>query len=229
VSQPIDPTPSHLDTRSALATFDSSARGRVSAQTCNVRVESEVRALMEAAVARHGRLDFLVCSAGGQFPSPAEAISTKGWSAVVETNLTGAFLCAREAYSAWMGIHSNGGAIVFITAEVDNGFPGMAHTGAARAGIANLARSLAVEWAPAGIRVNAVAPGIIASSGLDSYAPEFREAVISTAAAHIPFQRLGTCEEVCATRCQASFHTACVIRSALTRYETSVSAAPLRP
>jgi citronellol/citronellal dehydrogenase len=219
MSQTIDPTPSHLYTHSALATFDSSARARVSAKTCNVRVESEVRALMEAAVARHGRIDFLVCSAGGQFPSPAEAISTKGWSAVVETNLTGAFLCAREAHAAWMGAHANanGGAIVFITAEVDNGFPGMAHTGAARAGIANLARSLAVEWAPAGIRVNAVAPGIIASSGLDSYAPEFREAVISTAARHIPFQRLGTCEEVRVTRCHGSFHTAGVIRSALTR------------
>ena len=129
---------------------------------------------------------------GGQFPSPAASIRTKGWNAVIETNLTGTFLCCREAYAAWMGSH--GGAIVNIIAIVHDGFPGMAHTGAARAGVDNITKSLAVEWAPSGIRINAVAPGIIYS---DTAAANYADPSYMTGTAPlIPAKRLGTVEEV---------------------------------
>jgi NAD(P)-dependent dehydrogenase (short-subunit alcohol dehydrogenase family) len=98
---------------------------RLTAIRCNVRVEADVKALMRSVVDQFGRIDGLVCAAGGQFPSPAENISSKGWHAVIETNLTGSFMCAREVFAAWMETH--GGSIVFITAEVDNGFPGTNH------------------------------------------------------------------------------------------------------
>jgi NAD(P)-dependent dehydrogenase (short-subunit alcohol dehydrogenase family) len=142
-----------------------------------------------------GGADFLVNNAGGQFPSPAGYIRTKGWKAVIETNLTGTFLCCREAYQ--QGMESGGGAIVNIIADMFRGFPGMAHTGAARAGVDNLTKSLAVEWAHCGIRVNAVAPGIILSSGFDTYDPFFQEQMLAMKD-NIPARRLGTEEEVAA-------------------------------
>lgn len=159
---------------------------------CNIRKEEEVTHLMQETVRAHGRLDFLVNNGGGQFPSPAALIRTKGWNAVIETNLTGTFLCCREAYSAWMGEH--GGSIVNIIADVNCGFPGMAHTGAARAGVDNITKSLAIEWAPNGIRVNAVAPGIVYS---DSAAANYGDpAFLTSAAPLIPAKRLGSVEEV---------------------------------
>ena len=122
-------------------------------------------------LADHGRIDGLVNNAGGQFSSPLEKISAKGWDAVVRTNLTGGFLMAREGYTQWMKQH--GGAIVNMVADMWNGMPGMGHSGAARAGMLNFTETAALEWAP--VRVNAVAPGWIASSGLDHYPPEMRE------------------------------------------------------
>ena len=162
---------------------------------CNIRDEEQVAAAVAFAVAEFGRLDFLVNNAGGQFPSPAAHIRTKGWNAVLETNLTGAFLMCREAHTAWMGEH--GGVIVNIIADMHRGFPGMAHTGAARAGVDNLTKSLAIEWAHCGIRVNAVAPGIIFGSGYDNYDPFFQTLFLQMAD-NIPARRLGTEEEVAA-------------------------------
>ena len=160
---------------------------------CNIRDEDQVKALMARAVELGGRIDYLVNNAGGQFPSPAAWIRTKGWNAVIETNLTGTFLCCREAFAASMNDH--GGAIVNIIADMWRGFPGMAHTGAARAGVDNLTKSLSLEWAWRGIRVNAVAPGIILSSGYDNYDATFQKAFLEMAD-NIPARRLGTEEEV---------------------------------
>ena len=108
-----------------------------------------------------------------------EAISQKGWETVVRTNLTGGFLMARECYTQWMREH--GGAIVNIVADMWNGMPGMGHSGAARAGMVNFTETAAVEWGAAGVRVNAVAPGWIASSGFDAY-PDERQAHAALAA-----------------------------------------------
>ncbi len=171
------------------------AGGSASHRVCNVREEAEVEALFAWVVAERGRLDGLVNNAGGQFVGPAEGFSKKGWNAVVETNLTGTFLCCREAHRAWIGAH--GGAIVNIVSEMWRGFPGMAHSGAARAGVVNLTQTLAVEWAQAGIRVNAVAPGLIRSSGLVKYG-EAMQPFIEEVVRDIPARRMGTEEEVAA-------------------------------
>jgi citronellol/citronellal dehydrogenase len=137
--------------------------GEASTFTCNIREEAQVQALFAAVLAAHGALHGLVNNAGGQFLSPAEFISQKGFHAVVETNLTGTFLMCREAYSQHMRDH--GGVIVNMLMENWRGFPGMVHSAAARAGIENLTKTLAVEWARSGVRINAVAPGLIESSG----------------------------------------------------------------
>lgn len=169
--------------------------GTASLCACNIRDEEQVRALFDFVLAERGAVHGLVNNAGGQFLSPAEFIQLKGWNAVVETNLTGTFLMCREAFTRWMGQH--GGVIVNMLIEMWRGFPGMAHSAAARAGIENLTKTLAVEWARAGVRINAVAPGLIASSGLDNY-PEAVRPLIEQTVRDIPLKRMGTESEVAA-------------------------------
>lgn len=135
--------------------------------TCDIRDSEQVTAVVAAVVERHGPVHGLVNNAGGQFSSPLADMSQKGFEAVVRTNLVGGFLMAREVYSHSMRHH--GGAVVNITADHSRGIPLMGHSSAARAAMANLTRTLAVEWAAEGVRVNAVAPGFVASSGYDTY------------------------------------------------------------
>ena len=169
------------------------AGGLVTAVPVNIKKEDEVIALFDRVLAEHSVIHGLVNNAGGQFASPAEFISLKGWTAVLETNLTGTFLMCREAYNRSMNQH--GGVIVNMLMENWRGFPGMAHSAAARAGIENLTKTLAVEWARSGVRLNAVAPGLIASSGLDNY-PEAMRPIIEQTVQDAPFKRMGTESEV---------------------------------
>jgi citronellol/citronellal dehydrogenase len=144
--------------------------GHVSFHACDIRNEEAVKTTVAAIVIAHGRIDGLVNNAGGQYITPLENISAKGWDAVVATNLTGGFLMARECYLQSMQDH--GGSIVNIVADIWGSMPGMGHSGAARAGTVSLTETAALEWAKSGVRVNAVAPGYIASSGMDHYPPE---------------------------------------------------------
>ena len=144
--------------------------GRCSFHACDIRDEAAVQDVVQAIVVAQGRIDGLVNNAGGQYITPLEKISAKGWDAVVATNLTGGFLVARECYLQSMQAH--GGAIVNIIADIWGSMPGMGHSGAARAGMVSFTETAAVEWARSGVRVNAVAPGYIASSGMDHYPPE---------------------------------------------------------
>ena len=169
--------------------------GRAEALPFDIRDEDAVKAAVATVVSRHGRIDALVNNAGGQFPSPLSAISKRGFEAVVSNNLTGGFLMMREAYAQSMQKH--GGAIVNMTADFRNGMPGMGHSGAARAGMANLTMSAAFEWASSGVRVNAVAPGWVASSGMDTYQGAVR-ALIPKLKAHVPLRRLATEAEISA-------------------------------
>jgi citronellol/citronellal dehydrogenase len=154
-----------------------------------------VQALFSGVLAARGAIHGLVNNAGGQFLSPAEFISKNGFHAVVETNLTGTFLMCREAYNQAMG--DSGGVIVNMLMENWRGFPGMAHSAAARAGVENLTKTLAVEWARSGVRINAVAPGLIESSGLDNY-PDVAQQFIQEVIKDIPFKRMGTESETAA-------------------------------
>ena len=144
--------------------------GRASFHSCDIRDVDAVQNTVEAIVLVHGRVDGLVNNAGGQFIAPLDSISAKGWEAVVNTNLTGGFLMARECYRQSMKQH--GGAIVNIVADIWGSMPNMGHSGAARAGMVSFTETAAAEWAHSGVRVNAVAPGYIASSGMDHYPPE---------------------------------------------------------
>lgn len=167
--------------------------GKVSIYTCNIRDEEEVAETIAKIIEEEGKIDYLINNAGGQFPSPAEYIKPKGWKAVIDTNLNGTFFMTQAVFNQWFKNH--GGVIVNVIANMWNGFPMMSHTGAARAGVDNLTKSLAVEWGKHGVRINSVAPGIIHSSGLDSYADEFKKYVFSAGKNNVTF-RLGREEEV---------------------------------
>ena len=173
------------------------AAGEARCFPCDIREEDSVKQTVASILAAFGRIDFLVNNAGGQFAAPLESISAKGWDAVVRTNLTGGFLVARECYTQWMK-KAGGGAIVNIIADMWNGMPSMGHSGAARAGMLNFTETAAFEWAP--VRVNAVAPGWIASSGMDHYPPEM-QARIRSLPKLAPLQRVGTESEVSAAIC----------------------------
>ncbi|HJL17141.1 MAG TPA: SDR family oxidoreductase [Sandaracinaceae bacterium LLY-WYZ-13_1] len=159
--------------------------------TADIREPETIEAYLEGVKEAFGEVDVLVNNAGGQFPSPAQHISPKGFEAVVRNNLLGTFNFTHAVANAWM-IPQQRGRIVNVIAQVARGFPGMAHTGAARAGVDNLTKSLAVEWAQFGVRVNAVAPGVIETSGTKQYPPQLLEEAVKAT----PLRRLGHADEV---------------------------------
>jgi citronellol/citronellal dehydrogenase len=163
----------------------------VHAAPCDIREPEAISAFVKGVREALGEVSILVNNAGGQFPSPAEQLSPKGWDAVIRNNLSGTFYFTREVARSSM-IPKQRGRILNITASVARGFPGMVHTGAARAGVENMTKTLAIEWAQHGIAVNAVAPGVIRSSGTDRYPPELLE----MGRKNTPQKRLGTPEEV---------------------------------
>lgn len=159
--------------------------------TLDVREPESCEAFVKSVLEAFGRVDVLVNNAGGQFPSPAQNLSARGFEAVIRNNLNGLFYMTLATANAAM-IPQARGRIVNVIANIARGFPGMVHTGAARAGVENMTKTLAVEWAQFGIRVNACAPGTIRSSGTQQYGEETLE--LSRRAT--PLKRLGTVDEV---------------------------------
>ncbi|GMV63677.1 MAG: short-chain dehydrogenase [Parvibaculum sp.] len=144
---------------------------RVFSMPMTIRDPEQVDRFIEAVWNEFGALDILVNNAGGQFPQPALDFKVKGWNAVIDTNLNGTWYMMQSAARQWTERKSPG-AIVNIVADIWRGMPGIAHTCAARAGVAYLSKSVAVEWAPYDIRVNCVAPGVCETSGFKQYPVE---------------------------------------------------------
>ncbi|XP_058156145.1 peroxisomal trans-2-enoyl-CoA reductase [Dasypus novemcinctus] len=181
------------------ASLPSSSQVQVTPMKCNIRKEEEVNNLIKSTLDLHGKIDFLVNNGGGQFLSPAALITSKGWNAVIETNLTGTFYMCKAVYNSWM--KDNGGAIVNITMVCKNGFPRAAHSGAAREGVYNLTKSLALEWAKNGIRINCIAPGVVYSQTAFENYGDAANKVFDSMVAKIPAKRLGVPEEVSSIVC----------------------------
>jgi citronellol/citronellal dehydrogenase len=188
--------------------------GHADSAVCDVRHEERVKETVGTILERHARIDALVNNAGGQYISPLDSISAKGFEAVVATNLTGGFLMARECHGQSM--RSHGGAVVNVVADMWGSMPNMGHSGAARAGMVSLTETAALEWAASGVRVNAVAPGYIASSGMDHYPPEAGP-MLRQMSKTVPLRRFGTESETSAAIVfllspAASFITGTVLR-----------------
>ncbi len=176
------------------ASAELSEFGECHYRACDIRNTEQVKQVAEKIKEVYNRLDILVNNAGGQFAAPAELISENGWAAVINNNLNGTFYVSQQMFKSFFK-HQNQGVIVNIIANIYRGFPGMAHTGAARAGVDNLTKSLAQEWAENNVRVNAIAPGTIESSGLEQY-PEEMQRQFEEGKKENLMGRFGTVEEV---------------------------------
>jgi len=161
-----------------------------STHVMTIRDPAQVAALMDGVWERHGRLDILINNAGGQFAARSIDITPKGWNAVVDTNLTGAWYMTQEAGRRWIA-RGHPGVVVTIVIPVTVANVGIPHTMAARGGQIAFTRSLAVEWAPHRIRLNCVALGVIASPGLAKYPPSARPSFT-----HNPMRRAGDVMDV---------------------------------
>ena len=154
-----------------VADFIRAKGGEVLVVPTDVREPAQIDALFLQAHAHFGRIDYTINNAGGQFPQAAIDFAPKGWNAVINNNLNGTWLMMQRAAQYWRD-QKLPGSIVNIVVVVERGMPGVAHTVAARAGVIGVSRTVAIEWAPLGIRVNCVAPGLTATEGLEVYPPE---------------------------------------------------------
>jgi len=163
----------------------------VMAEACDIREVDQIAAFADKVKSELGRASVLVNNAGGQFPVTADMVTQRGWEAVIRNNLNGTFFMTQTIATKHM-IPARRGRIVNVIANIARGFPGMVHTGAARAGVENMTKTLAVEWAEHNIQVNAIAPGVIRTTGTDQYPPELVEA----SRKKTPMKRLGSAGEV---------------------------------
>jgi citronellol/citronellal dehydrogenase len=166
--------------------------GRVEAIACDIREEEQVAALVGEVIERHGHIDVLVNNAGGQYLTPAEDISPKGFRTVMRLNVEGTWLMTHAVATRAMIPESRGGKILNVTLSPHHGLPGMAHSSAARAAVENLTRVLSIEWARFGVRLTALAAGHFAT---DTLLTKYPKPVVEGAAGTVPLGRLGTEEE----------------------------------
>jgi peroxisomal 2,4-dienoyl-CoA reductase len=193
----------HLD--AAAATL-SGAGARVSVASVDVRDPDRVKAMVEQVQREAGRIDILVNNAAGNFYAPSESLSANAWKAVIEIDLNGTFFCSQAVFPVMKA--QGGGRIISISMTLHyRGWPLMAHATAAKAGIDALTRTLALEWARHGIRVNAVAPGPIPTEGVrkaftppsDGGVPDVfavERALNDYAKKSIPLRRWGTPDDI---------------------------------
>jgi len=163
--------------------------GRLRAVVCDIREEEQVDALVDGVLDEHGRIDLLVNNAGGQFMAPAESITPKGFRTVIRLNVEGTWLMTHAVATKAMIPSGRGGKVLSVTLSPHNGMPGMAHSGAARAAVENLMRTLSIEWARFGIRLLALAAG---QFGTETLLTKYPRPIVERMAQTIPLGRLGT-------------------------------------
>jgi citronellol/citronellal dehydrogenase len=166
--------------------------GAFEREAMDIREEEAVERLFDGVLDRHERLDVLVNNAGGQFMSPAEGITPKGFRTVIELNVQGTWLMTHAAATKAF-IPQGGGKVLSVTLSPHNGMPGMVHSGAARAAVENMMRTLAVEWARFGIKTCALAAGQFATETLLTKYPQV---VVDNLERSIPIGRAGRAEEM---------------------------------
>lgn len=188
----------HLETLAETRAAIEAGGGSCLAHVADIRDTAQVDALVAASVERYGRIDFLVNNAGGQFPARPSEVSDRGWRAVVDLNLNGTWnMCSRVGP---LLVAQRFGAIVNIVHvySFERGAPAFVHSGAARAGVVNMTRTLANYWARHNVTINALAPGSISTEALRE--KEYAEAEVadyeSLQVRDIPAHRLGERDEM---------------------------------
>jgi citronellol/citronellal dehydrogenase len=173
-------------------TVASAEGGHCEARVCDIREDHQVEALVAAVLRKHRRIDLLVNNAGGQYLTPAEDITPKGFRTVIRLNVEGTWLMTHAVATKAMIPESRGGKILNVTLSPHHGLPGMAHSSAARAAVENLTRVLSIEWARFGIKLTALAAGAFDT---DTLRTKYPKPVVEGVAGTVPLGRLGTEEE----------------------------------
>ena len=176
------------ETEAAAAGLD----GSFEHEAADIREEGAVERLVDGILERHERLDVLVNNAGGQFMSPAEAITPKGFRTVIELNVQGTWLMTHAAATKAF-IPQREGKVISVTLSPHQGMPGMVHSGAARAAVENMMRTLSIEWARFNVKLCAVAAGQFDTETLRTKYPQ---QVVENVHRTVPLGRLGTPEEM---------------------------------
>lgn len=158
----------------------------------DIRDDEGVERFFDDVVERHGKIDTLVNNAGGQFLSPAEMITAKGFRTVIELNVTGTWLMTHAAATKAF-IPQEGGSILSVTLSPHSGMPGMVHSGAARAAVENMMKTLGTEWSRFGIRTCAIAAGQFAT---DTFVNKYPKEIVESVHRTIPMGRVGESEEM---------------------------------
>ena len=159
----------------------------------DVRQPEAVDSAVNRVIRELGRLDLVVNNAAGNFICPSAELSPNGFGTVLDIDAKGTWNVSRAAYRAWLGDH--GGQILNISATLHyGGTPGQVHVAAAKAAVDALTQTLAVEWGPRGIRVNAIAPGPIGET--EGARRLFPGAAADQLRAAIPIRRLGTIDDI---------------------------------
>lgn len=176
--------------------LDKSSTGEIFTVSMDVRKPEDVERMVEKTVEKFGSIDHLVNNAAGNFIAAAEDLSVNGWNSVIDIVLNGTFYCSREVGKYWIDNGIKGSVINMVATYAWNAGAGVVHSSAAKAGVLNLTRTLAVEWGTNyGIRVNAIAPGPIERTGGAEKLFESEKAAKRTINS-VPLQRLGKPEEI---------------------------------
>jgi citronellol/citronellal dehydrogenase len=182
----------HTEPLEETAAIAGDLAGSFESRGLDIRDDEGVDSFFDGVLERHGRIDTLVNNAGGQFLSPAEAISPKGFRTVIELNVTGTWLMTHAAATKAF-IPQGGGAVISITLSPHNGMPGMVHSGAARAAVENMTKTLATEWSRFGIRTCAIAAGQFAT---DTFVNKYPKEIVDSIHRTIPMGRVGESDEM---------------------------------
>lgn len=171
------------------------AGGEASWRTVDIRDEEHIDECVDGFWEEWGRIDILINNAGANFISPAAGISPNGWRTIIDINLNGTFLMSRAVGTKMVGDGEGGRIINMSATNAHNGSPMIAHSGASKAGIDSLTESLAVEWGPAGVTVNAISPGPVRTEGSDKQLWQDEE-LVENMRSEIPLGRFATPDDI---------------------------------
>jgi NAD(P)-dependent dehydrogenase (short-subunit alcohol dehydrogenase family) len=170
--------------------------GRAAHAGADIRRAEDVAGAFDALEGELGPARVLVNNAAANFPVPADDLSPNGWRAVTQIVLDGTFFCSQELFRRSSRAGEPAAICNILATQSFTGGPGMAHTAAAKAGVGNLTKTLAVEWAPYGVRINALAPGLFPHEDMRADLQALRTEGDDVDARRSPAGRLGRLHEL---------------------------------
>ena len=170
--------------------------GTVAEAACDIREADQVSEAFDVIESKLGPVSILINNAAANFPVLASATSPNAWRAVNRIVVDGTFFCSQQLHARACRSGLDGSIVNIVATQAFTGGPGMAHASAAKAAVVNMTKSLAVEWAPDGVRVNAIAPGLFPHDEMRDDLKALRTDGEAVDATRAPAHRLGQRREI---------------------------------